>query len=68
MTGKGIIELKNVSLTYPSAEHPSLTDVDLSVDSGEVVVVIGPSGCGKTSVTRVINGLAEQYYMRLGGR
>lgn len=62
MTGKGIIELKNVSLTYPSAEHPSLTDVDLSVDSGEVVVVIGPSGCGKTSVTRVINGLAEQYY------
>jgi glutamate transport system ATP-binding protein len=34
-----------------------LRDVDLSVDGGEVVVVIGPSGSGKSTLCRAINRL-----------
>ncbi len=34
-----------------------LQDIDLSVESGEVVVVIGPSGSGKSTLCRVINRL-----------
>jgi glutamate transport system ATP-binding protein len=34
-----------------------LRDVDLSVERGEVVVVIGPSGSGKSTLCRVINRL-----------
>jgi glutamate transport system ATP-binding protein len=34
-----------------------LKDIDLSVDRGEVVVVIGPSGGGKSTLCRVINRL-----------
>lgn len=58
----GIIRLQGVSLTYASADRPSLKDIELAVEAGGLVAIIGPSGCGKTSITRVINGLAEQYY------
>ena len=34
-----------------------LTDIDLEIAAGEVVVVIGPSGSGKSTLIRCINGL-----------
>ncbi len=36
---------------------PVLDGFDLSVESGEYVVILGPSGCGKTTTLRVISGL-----------
>src|SRR3954469_176127 len=54
-TGEPLIVLDKVN-KYFGPLHV-LRDVDLTVDRGEVVVVIGPSGSGKSTLCRAINRL-----------
>ncbi|MEU3725192.1 amino acid ABC transporter ATP-binding protein [Streptomyces sp. NPDC031705] len=51
----GLVVLSNVNKHF-GALHV-LQDIDLSIASGEVVVVIGPSGSGKSTLCRTINRL-----------
>nr|WP_246505334.1 ABC transporter ATP-binding protein [Microvirga antarctica] len=53
--------MSGVSKTYPTRGAPvqALSPTDLSVKSGELVVLIGPSGCGKTTLLRLIAGLIK---------
>jgi polar amino acid transport system ATP-binding protein len=50
-----LLEVKNIKKKYEGAYI--LNDLSLSVEKGEVVVVVGPSGCGKSTLLRCINGL-----------
>jgi multiple sugar transport system ATP-binding protein len=50
------IELRRLSKGFPGGV-PALEAVDLSVRSGELLVVLGPSGSGKTTLLRLIAGL-----------
>ncbi len=58
-----MIEFHNVSFRYKDSEQGDcLSEINLSIQKGEVVLLCGKSGCGKTSVTRLINGLIPNFY------
>lgn len=59
---KAVISFENVTFQYSGAHSPSITNINLKIKAGEFVVFTGPSGCGKTTLTRIINGLAENFY------
>lgn len=50
-----MIEAQGIFKSF--GDNEVLKNVDLTVDRGEVVVVIGPSGSGKTTLIRTFNGL-----------
>jgi len=50
-----MIELKNLYKAY--GEHEVLRGIDLTIETGKVVVIIGPSGSGKSTLLRCINYL-----------
>jgi len=52
-----MIEVKGLRKSFGSNEV--LKGVDLSVDKGDVVVILGPSGSGKTTILRCINFLEK---------
>jgi glutamate transport system ATP-binding protein len=54
-TGEPLVRLSGVNKWF--GDLHVLQDIDLTIDRGEVVVVIGPSGSGKSTLCRAINRL-----------
>jgi putative spermidine/putrescine transport system ATP-binding protein len=52
-----ILELQDISFTYPGEPTPAIQLVSLKLESGETLALIGSSGGGKTTVLRLISGL-----------
>ncbi len=50
------VKLTGVAKTYGGAVEV-LKDIDLDIETGELVVFVGPSGCGKSTLLRMIAGL-----------
>ncbi len=51
------LEVEHVSFTYPSRLQPTLQDVSMTIEAGQVVAVVGANGSGKTTLAKVVAGL-----------
>ena len=49
-----MIQLENVTKTYPKASRPSLDNVNVAIEKGEFVFFIGPSGSGKSTMIKLL--------------
>ncbi len=50
-----MIELKNVTRRF--GDSVAVDDINLTIETGEVCVLVGSSGCGKSTTLRMINRL-----------
>ena len=57
-----MIEIKNVTYSYPETESPVLNDLTLQIEEGQFVLVVGASGSGKSTLLRCLNGLVPHFY------
>ena len=49
-----LVEIKNLIFSYPEADSKALEGVDLSVNEGEICLIIGKSGSGKSTLLRLL--------------
>jgi ATP-binding cassette, subfamily B, multidrug efflux pump len=52
--GRGEVEFRNLSFTYPGATRPALRDVSVRVPAGHTVALVGHTGCGKSTLLALL--------------
>jgi energy-coupling factor transport system ATP-binding protein len=56
-----VIAFERVTITYDGAPRPTLADVSLRIDEGELCLVVGRTGSGKSTLLGAINGLVPHF-------
>jgi putrescine transport system ATP-binding protein len=51
-----LITINNLSKRFPNHDGSVVDNISLSIDEGDLFVLVGPSGCGKTTLLRMIAG------------
>jgi osmoprotectant transport system ATP-binding protein len=57
--GGAVVALDRVTKRYRGSAAPAVDELSLTIEAGEICVLVGPSGCGKTTTMKMINRLIE---------
>ena len=57
-----MFKIENLNFSYNNSGENNLTDINLDIKEGEVILLCGESGCGKTTLTRFLNGLIPNFF------
>lgn len=64
LSGKGVVEFKNVGFAYPGAEEEVLSEINFTAEPGKTTAIIGSTGCGKSTLINLI----PRFYDVTGGQ
>lgn len=56
-----MIQVRNLTFTYPGAEKPTLKDVNFEIEQGDFLAIVGNNGCGKSTLCKALNGLIPHF-------
>ena len=55
--GRQVLQVIQLSFTYPDAAQPSLSDISFDMQQGEILGIIGGTGSGKSTLVQLLLGL-----------
>ena len=55
--GRQVLQVIQLSFTYPDAAQPSLRDISFDMQQGEILGIIGGTGSGKSTLVQLLIGL-----------
>lgn len=56
-----VIDIENLTYSYPGASSPTLNNITLQIEQGDFLAVIGNNGCGKSTLCKTMNGLIPHF-------
>ncbi len=57
MSSQPVIDVRQLTYTYPKTTVPAVRGMDFTVDRGEIFGFLGPSGAGKSTTQKLLIGL-----------
>jgi multiple sugar transport system ATP-binding protein len=64
------VKYEQATRFYPGTPTPAVNELDLTIDDGELLVLVGPSGSGKSTALRMLAGLEplDEGRILIGGK
>lgn len=56
---ESLIQCQNLSFSYMGNSSPTLKNIDLTLEAGQVMAIVGPSGSGKSTLADLMLGVLE---------